>query len=412
MRLGIILTEFPKVTETFVLRDLIRFHECGHEIRIFHVGPYRRKEVVHDFARRTLSWVQPLPFLFGRLTLGALLRALTRRPGTVFRLVAELLWGYRYEPMILAKSLFILPKSLAVAENLLEWRADHLHAEFAGHPATCAWIVGRMTGLPYSVSCRAHDIFSTQAMLGPKLLEAAFVRCISQFNKDFLTERIPGLADRPLAVIHSAVDLTKMPVVPPPNPHTFRILFVGALETRKGVDFLLHALAACPHLGDWTCQIIGDGPVHQRMKRLAESLGLSDHVNFLGARSFEEVSRAYRESHLVVVPSTIGRRGRTEGIPNVIMEALAHQRPVIASRVSGIPELIEHGVTGYLVDHGESPGLARAIMQIRQDPETADQMAKRGRELVAKEFDLATNAAAQLSLFAMYRAKRPAGPAP
>jgi glycosyltransferase involved in cell wall biosynthesis len=404
MKLGIIVTEFPKTTETFILRDLLHFHECGHEVRIYHLAPYRRSEIVHDFARPALAWVRPVGSFLGGRGLAALARGVLRRPGKVFAVVARMAWGYRSDPLVLLKSLALLPRCFAVAEDLAAWRAGHVHAEFAGHPATCAWIVGRMTGLPYSVSCRAHDIFRSQAMLGTKLGEASFVRTISQFNRRFLLDRLRGLDESKLSVIHSSVDLSKIPPLPAPHAGTFRVLYVGSLQLRKGVDVLLQALAGASELGDWACDIIGGGPEAECLSELARSLGVSDRVRFMGPQPFEAVSAAYAAANVVAVPSVIGPKGRTEGIPNVVIEALAHQRPVIATNVSGVPELVTDGVTGWLVRPGDPIGLRAALHAIRRDPETAYRIALRGRQRVENEFDLAKSARAQLEKFAQHAA--------
>lgn len=404
MRLGIIVTEFPKVTETFILRDLVEFHRRGHEVRIYHLTGFRRNEIVHEFARQTLSWTRPQPYLLGRAVIVALLRAVFNHPGKLGRIIARLLWGYREHPILLSKSFFMLPKCLCFAEDLRAWNADHVHAEFAGHPATCAWIVERMTGLPYSVSCHAHDIFITQAMLDVKLTRAAFVRPISEFNRQFLLDRVPGLKDRPLVVIHCSADTKRIPALGPPQSGTFRILYVGSLQIRKGVDVLLRALASAKTLGDWRCDVIGDGPQRRKLERLAADLGLLGRVEFQGPCPFEAVSRAITAAHVTVVPSIVLPNGRTEGIPTVIIEALAHQRPVIASQVSGVPELVRDGETGFLVPPADHEALARALARVRKDPEAAYRTARSGRQRVMAEFDLAANVEAQLSQFARFSA--------
>jgi colanic acid/amylovoran biosynthesis glycosyltransferase len=399
MKLAIIVTEFPKTTETFILRDLMHFHNSGHEIAIYHLAPYRSQEVVHEFARPALSWARPMGAMWGGRSLSALFRALRRRPARLLRIIGELCWGYRGDPLVLVKSLGMLPRCLAIAEDVAAWPAAHVHAEFAGHPATCAWIVGRMTGVQYSVSCRAHDIFRSQAMLDTKLGEASFVRTISQFNVRFLLDRVRGLDARKLSVIHSSVDISRIPSLPAPSPGSFRILYVGSLQLRKGIDVLLQALAGASGLGDWTCDIIGSGPEGKTLAQMARSLGLSDRVRFLGAKPFEAVSAAYANANVVVVPSVVGPKGRTEGIPNVVIEALAHQRPVIATNVSGIPELVTHGSTGWLVKPGDVQELRAALLAIRNDPEAAYRIAQQGRQRVEREFNLAESARAQLEKF-------------
>lgn len=406
MRLGYIVTEFPKITETFILRDLVVFDRKGHDIGIFHLTPARKGEVIHDFAEHMLAKARSRPFLFSTVVLGALFRAARRQPATLARVAGRIAADCLGDPVTMLKSWAILPKSLAFAEDLERWGADHVHAGFAGHPATAAWIIGRFTGIPYSVSCHAHDIFVTQALLGPKLREAAFVRTISAFNRDFLLDRFPDLDRDRIEIIHCGADTDGIGIVDGMPGEPFVILYVGALEVRKGVDNLLRALAQTEFNGDWRCEVVGGGPTAAPLQALAESLAISERVRFLGPRPSKDVAEAYERASVVVVPSIIGPGGRTEGIPTVIMEALAHARPVIASELTGVPELIEDGVTGLLVPPGDIDALAGALRRVRDDPGRALSMARAGRTRVEAEFDATANAEAQLVQFERYAVAR------
>ncbi len=409
MRLAYIVTEFPKITETFIQRELLEFHRQGHEVRLYHLTPFRRGELVHDFAKPTLAWARGRPYLLDAAVLGALARASARRPLTLLGLVFRISAACWRRPAVLAKSLAILPKSLWMAEEVRVWPASHIHAGFAGHPATSAWIVNRMTGLPFSVSCHANDIFRTQVLLDEKLSRAAFVRAISAFNKSFLLERLPGLDEDRIEVIHCGVDTRQIEALGPPEESgRFHVLYVGSLEPKKGVEVLLRALARGPDLGEWDCEILGDGPERQTLEALAERSGLKERVTFRGAQPGAEVSRALARANVLVVPSVVGPGGRAEGIPVVIMEALAHRRPVIASRLTGIPELIAHEKTGYLIPPGDDEALRRALETVRREPEGAFAAAVRGREKVEAEFDVAVVAARQLRLFEEHAAPDPA----
>ncbi len=395
MKLAVIVTEFPKATETFIYRDLVKFGELGVEVRLYHLAPYRRAQTLHGFAQSLANravdpgFVQP----------GAIARALAQHPAAFARTLRDIASAYRQHPRMLAKSLALLPKALAIAEDARAWGASHVHAEFAGHPATAAWIGARMGGLPYSVSCRAHDIFRTQRLLSEKLGEAQAVRTVSDFGRAFLETSVAELADRDLHVIHSSVDTARIsPVSAPPATDPFKILYVGALEPKKGVAHLLDALERVgPSLGDWRCELIGDGPDAGALRSRAISLG--NRVVFRGMQPFEIVAAAYRGASVCVAPSIIGPDGRQEGIPNVMIEALAYQRPAITTAISGIPELIRNGDTGLLVPPGDARALADALLHVYRDPAAALAMATRGRAHVEREFDLEANARRQLALF-------------
>jgi colanic acid/amylovoran biosynthesis glycosyltransferase len=397
MKLAVIVTEFPKSTETFIYRDLVKFIEAGVDVRLYHIAPFRHAQPLHGFAAPLkdravdVSFVQP----------AALARALTRRPAALTAGIARMVHAYRRHPRIAAKSLALVPKALAIAEDARAWGATHVHAEFAGHPATAAWLGHLAGGLPYSVSCRAHDVFRTQALLAEKLGAAAAVRTVSKFGRDFLRRNVAGLATRDIHVIHSSVDVGRIePVEAFPATDPFRILYVGAMEPKKGVQHLLDALViAGPALGEWRCDLIGHGPDAETLRARAAQLGLADRVRFHGAQPFEVVAEAYRAASVCVAPSVIGPNGRQEGIPNVMIEALAYQRPAITTAISGIPELIRDRDTGLLVPPGDAAALATALTRVHADPHEALAMAKRGRAHVEAEFDLEKNARRQLALF-------------
>jgi glycosyltransferase involved in cell wall biosynthesis len=298
-----------------------------------------------------------------------------------------------------------LPKIAALAEDARAWKADHIHAAFAGHPATAAWIIGRLTGIPYSVSCHAHDIFASQALLDRKLAEAAFVRTISDFNRGFLLAKVAGLQPDRIKIIRCGMDLATLPPLPPPSNHEgLRILFVGRLVPQKGLDVLLEALADPAANPDWRLEVIGDGPDAGSLREQASAAGLGQRVNWRGNCRFEEVARAYSETDVVVSPSVIGPNGRTEGIPNVLMEALACTRPVIATRLTGVPELVIDGETGLLVPPADPAALVAALRTVEANPEAAARMAASGRRIVERHYDLRRTAAAQ---YASFEACRP-----
>ena len=400
MKLIVIVTEYPKATETFIYRDLLKFAELGAKIELHHVAPFRRGQTLHRFAEPTRAWARYTPFL-GRAALGAVVRGVATKPLVLARAAAEILGAYRREPKLCLKSLALIPKALAMAEHAKREGFQHIHAEFAGHPATLAWLMHRFGGPAYSVSCRAHDIFRTQSLLGRKLGEARAVRTVSGFGRAFLREQVAGMENKPIHVIHSSVDLASLAPQEPPPPSQYRILFVGALEAKKGVEHLLRALAlADERLGDWQCELAGDGPLREALEQQARTLGITERVRFHGALDFDTVSAAYRRASVCVAPSVIGPGGRQEGIPNVMIEALAYAKPAISTPISGIPELIEDGVTGLLVPPENPDKLAEALLRLRRNPGFARALGRAGRAVVEQRFDLARNAARQMALFA------------
>lgn len=398
MKIVVVVSDFPKVTETFVAANVLHYLSKGHDARVFHLKPFRRDEVVHDHTRPVVERGFTFPWISGASAM-ALAWGLFRRPGAVLGAVAGIFRAFWAEPRPLLASLAILPKALALGRMVRARGVDHIHAEFAGYPATAAWIAARVSGVPFSFSAHMHDIFVTQGLLVEKAREARFVRVISDYNRRFLAA-LPGFPAEKLHVLRCGVSLSA-PAPLPPAPgqgQALRILYVGSLIPRKGVTHLLRAVAALPDRVDWRLDILGGGPEDDRLRVQATRLGLGERVRFGGAQAAPAVRAAMQAAHVVVVPSVTDADGQSEGIPVVLMEALAEARPVIASNLSGIPELVRDGETGWLTAPGDAAAIAAALTRVHDDYDTAAGLGQAGRALVAQEYDIDRNAAALLAM--------------
>jgi len=396
VKILVIVSEFPKVTETFVYRNIAEYRRRGHDAIVFYAKRFLPDEIVHEFARDTVRSAFTFGF-FDRRAVGAMCRETLAHPGRQVALAAELLREHRKEPMRGAKAFAVVPKATALAAWCRENGIEHIHAEFAGFPATVAMLAARSSGIPFSFSAHANDIFVSQSLLLTKAREARFVRAISRYNIDFLT-KIPGFPAEKLQLIHCGIDRALLDAEPPASPGSgpLNILYVGSLIRKKGVGDLIEALALLRDQLPFRCRIVGKGDLEASLKAAASAHGLEDVVEFCGPKDSEGVREAYRWAHVVVVPSTVGQGGRIEGIPVVAMEAMAHARPVVASRLSGIPELIEDNGTGWLTPPGDPSAIAAAVHEIYGNWDAAAVLARRGRERVREEYLIDENAAALL----------------
>lgn len=398
MKIVVVVSEFPKITETFAYRNVVEYERLGHDVRIFHIKRFRQGEVVHGFMRRLVDRA----FSFGYASpaaLGALAAEAFVAPRRLARLVLGLARAYRSEPKRGLAVLAYLPKALALGRWCRRWGADHIHAEFAGHPGAAAMIAATVAETPFSFSAHAHDIFVSQTLLAEKAREAAFVRTISRYNMTFLAG-LPGFPAEKLRLVRCGVARARLnesgPT--PPGDGPLRILYVGSLVKRKGVRHLIDALASLPPGIDWRARIVGGGSLAPSLVAHARALGLASRLRFDGPQPAERVTEAFREAHVAVAPSVVGDEGRMEGIPVVVMEAMAHALPVIVSDLSGIPELVEDGVTGRLVPPGDAAAIARALAEIHADWPAAAAMGKRGRARIAAEYVVEDNARALADL--------------
>jgi len=392
MNILVVVSEFPKLTETFAYRNAVEYERLGHEVQIFHIKRFRRDEMIHGFMRGLVGRA----FTFGYaspVALGALASEALTAPRRCARLLRDIVGAYWREPGRGLAALCYVPKALALGQWCRRHGIEHIHAEFAGHPGTAAMIAARVSGVPFSFSAHAHDIFVSQALLVTKAREAAFVRAISNYNIGFLAS-LPGFPAQKLRLVRCGVTRDALsndgPTLLGNGP--LRILYVGALIRRKGVCHLIDALAALPPSIDWQARIIGGGSHASALTDQVRRLGLDGRVRFDGPQPAESVAAAFRDAHVAVVPSIVGKNGRMEGIPVVMMEAMARGLPVVASALSGIPELIEDGVTGRLVEPADASSIARALEGIHADWPAAAAMGARGRDRIAADYVVEDNA--------------------
>lgn len=398
MKLLVIVSEFPKVTETFAYRNIVEYNRLGHEAWLFHIKPYRKSETVHGFFRPFLDRVFSRSY-FGFQSIGAVVAEWCREPGRMARLTAHLVSAHWREPKRGAAVAALYPKAVALGRWCRTQDVDHIHGEFAGHPTNAAFIASHVSGVPFSFTAHANDIFVSQAMLTDKARAASFVRTISTFNIAFL-QRLPGFPADRLRLIRcgvAACEVEEIGIDTPDSQDGLRILYVGSLIRKKGVTHLLEALSRLPKHMIWTARIIGGGDLEASLQAKCADLGLDDRVSFEGAQPSETVAAAHQWAHVLVVPSVPGTGGRVEGIPVVLMEAMARGRVVLASALSGIPELVEDKVTGYLTQAGDAQSIATAIAGVAQNWDEAAKVAKAGQTRIRESYLIENNARAILS---------------
>jgi colanic acid/amylovoran biosynthesis glycosyltransferase len=268
---------------------------------------------------------------------------------------------------------------------------NHVHAHFASHPATAAWVVHRLTGIPFSFTAHANDLFVAPVVLDRKVVDARFVIAISEYNRRLLGERDPP--PRRLEVVHCGVDTDLHAWRDPGERDPDRVVCVASLFPKKGHVHLIDALAlVAERRPGIALELVGEGPERHRILRRARERGVAGRVSLLGARSSEDVRATLAGAGVFVLPSVRLPSGRMEGIPVALMEAMAAGVPVVSTRLSGIPELVRDGVTGLLADPGDPQSLAAAMERVIDDDALAARLALGARELVVRSFSLTREA--------------------
>ncbi len=273
---------------------------------------------------------------------------------------------------------------------------QHVHAHFANHPAAAAFIIHRLTGIPYSFTAHGSDLHMDRHMLREKVAEAAFVVPISNYNKELIVDECGEQYRDKIVVIHCGVDtLVFQPVARRSSTGPLAILSIGTLHEVKGQAYLVEACRLLAERGvDFVCNFVGDGPDRQMLAAQIAKAGLSERVHLLGRRTREEIAGLLQNADVVVAPSVPTSSGKREGIPVVLMEAMGSGVAVVASGISGIPELVEHEASGLLTAPRDASSIADALERLEREPALRQRLGLAGREKVLHEFDLATNAAA------------------
>ncbi|MFQ5697197.1 MAG: glycosyltransferase family 4 protein [Myxococcota bacterium] len=415
---AIVVSRFPSVTETFILREIEELERQGVPVVLV---PLLREPLdsaqgstVHPEARAWVERALYAPYLSGAIA-RANLRALLVRPRGYLGTLTGLLWDMRRNPGFALRTLALYPKCVWNARRLRALGVRHVHAHFATHPLTAAYVMSSLEDeLSFSVTVHAHDIFASHAGLRRKLAAARFVRCISDFNRRYLEAHFgsgrPRLDPRRLKVIHCGIEPERYARGAsgegPSRHRPARLLSIAAMRAYKGLRHLIEAIALLRERGiALRCEVIGEGHLRADLEAQIARAGLEGEVRLLGAQTQEQVSAALGHCDLFVLPSVLDREGRgepgrvdadgyMEGIPVALMEAMASGVPVVATQISGVPELVQDGETGFLVPPAHASALAEAIEAALSDPARARRLALAGKERVRREFRLAACVAA------------------
>lgn len=394
------MSRFPHLPETFILREMTELERQGWSISLYPLI-LQKQTVVHTEAQAWIPRAARLPYVSGPVVVSNLATMLgqpLRYVSTNARAISENLTS----PKFLARALALWPKAVHAARLMKREGVTHVHAHYATHPAFAAWVIHRLTGLSYSITVHAHDIFVEKTMLGEKLREAAFIAAISNFNREFLAREVGAWVREKTHIVHCGIVPSQYaPRRPPPGPdETFEIITIGSLQAYKGQRYLLEACALLREQGlKFRCRIIGGGELRPELETQLAELKLAGWVKLLGPQPQEEVARLLPTAHCYVQPSIITPSGKMEGIPVSLMEAMSCGLPVVATQLSGVPELVRPGETGTLVPPADARALAEALAQVHAMPVESLRLADAGRELVLREFDLQANVTRLAELF-------------
>ncbi|HEY2748347.1 MAG TPA: glycosyltransferase [Polyangia bacterium] len=398
MKVAIVISQFPCNDEVFILRELRALSRRGVDLQIYSLKPAPEK-ALHADAKPLLGAARYSPFLWSRQVLARNLQLLVTQPALYGKLLSRIVRETWQSKPFLWRSLAVFPMAVRRGMELREDPPDRIHAHWATHPTTAAWVMSEISGIPLSMTAHAHDIYLDQAMLRFKLHEAVAVLTCTRQNLEFLKKLAPEIPAGRIRLSYHGLDLGVYKPAPAP-PEKFRILSVGTLLPRKGFDTLVEACGILERDGvDFECNIAGDGPVRAEVEARAKELGLK-RVHFLGKQSQETLPEIYRTSSVFVLAAVHGDQaagGNKKpsasdlihfGIPNVILEAMASGVPIVTTRMPALVEVFVDGETGVYVPERDPAALAATLKQLAGDRKKLRKMGERALERIRAGFDI------------------------
>ena len=405
MRLGYLYSRYPVISQTFCDAEMLALERQGVELVIGSVYP-PLTSLRHEYIARLRAPIHYAPPQ-------EILRILERNAKTTRRWPRDLVEKHetKYGPM--AKAEQRARNALYFAEFFTPSGVKHVHVHFANRAAHTALFLKQISGIPFSVTAHGQDFMKdlgSDDLLREICAEAEFVVAETDYSRDLLCQRCPNSAAK-IHRVYNGIDLDRFPAPSSTAANrTPRIVSVGRLVAFKGFDDLINACAELARRQiDFVCDIIGDGPLRETLQVKIEQLDLSTRVNLLGSLSQDAILEKLQAADIFALASTTDAQGATDVFPTVILEAMASMRPVVSTRLAGIPELVRDGQTGLLAAPGDSAGLAQALEQLLRGPELRSRFGAAGRARIEQHFRIEDTVAPLLEMLQQSCSRRPPG---
>ena len=397
-----ITATLPALTVTFIHREVSRLREIGVGIDCVSMNTPDESEISDD-ARSLLKDTFYLDAVGLLPKLAGFLLATIRHPVLFVRSMGII---FAARPMNgardYARLIYHLLEGAYLSRQLDMSSYRHIHAHFINGPTSIAMFLSEFSGVPFSFTMHASMIWLDPIALGNKLERCAFCASISEYNADYVLGQYGEEHVEKIHIVHCGIDPEPQSIGPktrrPDKP--VQLLGVGQLNARKGFHVLIEA---CGRLRDdgvpFRCKIVGGGEQSPRLEGMLREHDLSELVTLTGPVKHDVVDELIAECDLFVLPCVISDDGWRDGIPVALMEAMFHERVAVSSRILGIPELIEDGVSGRLVETKNPEALAAAITELAASPGMCARLAAEGRQKVLADFNNAKSAAKLAGLF-------------
>jgi glycosyltransferase involved in cell wall biosynthesis len=384
--LVVLANGFPRLSETFVLHELLDLERRGLRLRI--VALKRPEETVQHEALRNLR--APVEYLGDGTPWSRRLAVRTAHAALLLRRGTSYLDGLADVVRAPDFSRAALGGAAVLAHRLLRLGSPPLYVHFAHKPGTYGRFAARLAGVPYALSVHAKDVWLTPPEeLSAKAREATTVLTCTEEVRSYVNELTDG-ATRVHRIYHGVEVPGSRPNVE--GDRTPVILAVARLVEKKGLETLIRAAALLRLRGaDFRVRIAGEGPEWARLQRLVHELGVADRVVFLGPLIEPEVRSEYRGAAVFALPCRVLENGDRDGLPNAVVEAMAHGLPVASTTLAGVREAVVDGECGLLVPPGDEFGLADALQRLLSDGALRSRLGVQARRRVVSRFERGAN---------------------
>jgi len=412
-QIGYLLRSYPRLSQTFILNEILALEKVGVSIRIFAlINPHEKVvQMQVDQIRATVQYmdiVQSQAYWsvvkehadVARRYLSGYFRSLfyvAVNPRIDRGYTANNRWSCFLQSVHLV--------SLFLKDPHRGRRIDHLHAHFAHDPALIAFLVHRIAGTPFSFTAHARDLYQVdKKVLLDRIRHATVVITCCQANLEYLNQIGPSQRSK-YSLIYHGVNLREFQPVSNPSAYSMStdrlILSVGRLVEKKGFQDLLEALLLVKRRGErFQCAIYGDGPLRQHLQEWIEEHGMNDEIRLCGDRTQQELIAIFQSVTLFTLTPVQTNDGDRDGIPNVLLEAMAVGLPVVTTAVAGIPELVENNQNGLLYTPHDVEGISSGIIELLNDAEKRRQLGRAASKKIREQFDIAQSANHLKALFA------------
>ncbi len=378
MKIAYIMSQFPTISETFILDELKGLKQRGIDLKIFSIKKSKQKDAPMELLEDTYY----SNLILSKDIAKAKVYYFFKKPFKLIKTFFDVVFSMIKNPSLLMKSMVIFNQSLYFARLSEKFNINLIFGSWATHPTTEAYIINKLTGIPYAFAGHAHDIFVDQTMLKKKIKNAKFITTCTANNKKYLS----NFGDpSKIFVVYHGKDLSKFKPIEKKDK-IFTILSVGkepkALKGCKGHEYLIRA---CNLLDfDYRCIIVAGKPEQERLRALAKGIGISDKVMIIGPLKHSEVLELYNKTDVFVLAAL---KKNHFGIPNTVAEAMLMKLPCIVTKLPSMPELILDGENGFLIEDENSEVIAKKIDILYKNSELRKKFGEKGRNKAINLFD-------------------------